>query len=286
LPNLSYRGAANTARLAAAVVDEIGLLKISGLPICAHKITQRAPAFVYGGGQYTPDRLSQPFISRKADPVRRRVGIDPRFEQAFRRVDISDAHYDVSGQQHLLDSGSAAPRLSIKEARGEPFLKRLDAQLAQQCVAFKGAVPARMPEHGAEAAWICQSHQKPAGDEIEMVMLVGRRSCRQYAQMPRHAEVNDERALLEIQQQIFPTTSGAPDRLAHQLLFKTYRKRPAQADLSLHDAGNDLALDMRCNAAPGDFNFRQFRHGDIGSGNRSEKLPQGASMRAEKRSAP
>jgi hypothetical protein len=260
LSNLSYGGPTQPAWLTIAVVDEIRLLEITGPAIGADKIAQRTATFVYGGSQYSPDRLRQPFISRESDPVRGCVGIDAGFEQAFGRIDISDSDDDVSGEQHLLDGGRAVARLAIQEACGKFHFEGLDTELAQQCVAFNGAIAARMPKHCAEAARICKSHDHRADNEIEMVMLVRGGLDRQNAKVAGHAKVNNESAMLEVEQQIFSTSPGASNRLANQLLLKIKRKWPAEAFMSLHDTGYDAALDMRRNPTPRHFNFRQFRH--------------------------
>ncbi|MDB5853499.1 MAG: hypothetical protein JWR22_1540 [Herminiimonas sp.] len=282
LSNLSYGGPTQPAWLTIAVVDEIRLLEITRLAIGADKIAQRTATFVYGGSEYPTDCLRQPFISRESDPVRGCVGIDAGFEQAFGRVNISDADDDVSSEQHLLDGGRAVARLAIQEACGKFLFEGLDTELAQQCVVFNRAIAARMPKHCAEAARIGKSHDHRADNEIEMVMLVGGSLGRQYAKVARHAEVNDESAMLEVEQQIFSASPGASNRLANQLLLKIKWKWPTQTFMSLHHTGNDAALNMRRNAAPRHFNFWQFRHRETGSERNASQLQphrQGASER-------
>jgi hypothetical protein len=80
--------------------------------------------------------------------------------------------------------------------------------------------------------------------------------------MAGHAQVNDQRAVRETDQQVFAAPSGQTDRAAAQQRGQIGRKRPAQAGTAHYHAGYDLPLQIGRNAAASDFNFRQFRHDD------------------------
>ena len=132
MPDLPYRSAACAACLAAAVVDEIALLKIAGLPIHRDEIAQAAAALRNRRDQGFADRLRQFRIARQADPLRRRLRVDAGLEQAFRRIDIADADHDVACKQHLLDRRAALARLPVQQFRRKRRFQRFRAQPAQQ----------------------------------------------------------------------------------------------------------------------------------------------------------
>jgi hypothetical protein len=72
--------------------------------------------------------------------------------------------------------------------------------------------------------------------------------------------MDDQRTMIETDQQIFAAPSGGTDPLATQALGQTGWKGPAQTAVTQYDAGNDTAFEMRRDTAAGNFHFRQFRH--------------------------
>lgn len=93
-----------SAGLAFTVIDggvdiEIG----AGLAVGVDVIAQRAAA----GGQRIIERLGdgcrQPVTARLGKFAGRRGRVDAGAEQAFRSIDIADAHHCLPGQQGLFD---------------------------------------------------------------------------------------------------------------------------------------------------------------------------------------
>src|SRR5450830_681249 len=72
--------------------------------------------------------------------------------------------------------------------------------------------------------------------------------------------MNDQRAMIEFNQQIFSAPTDSPYPPAAQAARQIRRKRPTQAATAQRDCGNDLALQVWRETAPGDFNFWQFWH--------------------------
>ncbi len=93
-----------------------------------------------------------------------------------------------------------------------------------------------------------------------MVMRAGRWQLVGKGQAARHAEVDQQQALIEVEQQIF----AAPTHLQHLAPLqrrRRYAQGPAQG--LAHGGGLDAgAGDAVGKAQPGDFDFGQFRHGN------------------------
>ncbi len=94
-----------------------------------------------------------------------------------------------------------------------------------------------------------------------MIVQLGRRFRREQRQAPRHAEMQNQRAGVETDENVF----GAPLDRAHGLIanigLETAGDRPAQAPLA-HDGAQDPAIEQRRrNAAAGGFYFRKLGHG-------------------------
>ena len=142
--------------------------------------------------------------------------MDTGLEKTFTRVDITDADDDIAGQQHLFDGCAAIARLAMKKYREIIRSQWLNTQTAQQGVRLDIAFRLRMPEHRAEAARVSKPHDLRAQQQIEMIMFLGRMTFRQHAQVTGHAQMNDQRAVREMNQEIFT----APARRQHTLAFE------------------------------------------------------------------
>ena len=121
---------------------------------------------------------------------------------------------------------------------------------------FDIAVFRRMPQHRTEATRIAESQYLGADLHVEMIVLLRGHVLRQDANVTGHAKVNDQRAMIEMDQQIFAAPSGAAHRAAGQRLCQLQWKRPAQPGMAKFHAADDLSFQMRCNAATRDFDFR------------------------------
>jgi len=67
--------------------------------------------------------------------------------------------------------------------------------------------------------------------------------------------MNDQRAVREVNQEIFAASARRYDTLAREQLVETYGKRPAQTTATLDHAGDWAAFEERRDAAAGDFDF-------------------------------
>src|SRR5437879_3249878 len=183
--------------------------------------------------------------------------MDARPEQAFVRVDVPDSDHDASVHQQLLDADIAAARGAMEKLGGEALAERLDAELREQRVA--GDVPGA-PQHHAEAARIAEAQRRAAENEIQMIVLARGRPRVDHAQAPRHAQMQDERAAVALEQQILATPHqpfyDPPDDEACEVP----RHAPAQIGVAHGDAGDGLAEHERLDAAAGDLDFRQLWH--------------------------
>src|SRR5450631_2323583 len=94
-----------------------------------------------------------------------------------------------------------------------------------------------------------------------MVVQSGRNVHVEDAQASRHAEMHDERALVETDQNVF----GAPLDPAHDLVsdgcFEIVVDGPAQAPVPDHDPRDASADKGGRDTAAGGLYFRQFGHG-------------------------
>ena len=97
-------------------------------------------------------------------------------------------------------------------------------------------------------------------------MLARRGKAGAKAHAAGHAQVNQQQALAEIEQQVFAPATHGQHMLANKLL-RAATQRPAQRFTHGHglDAGTGNAPGK---AQAGDFNFGQFRHRLIKRGNR------------------
>src|SRR3546814_11824297 len=86
--------------------------------------------------------------------------------------------------------------------RRKQFVERLYAQFGQQGVGGDGAVGGVMPEHGAESAWVVQKKTGVAENPFGVVMFTAIFVGRSSAQGTGPAQMDDLRAMIEIDQQV------------------------------------------------------------------------------------
>lgn len=72
--------------------------------------------------------------------------------------------------------------------------------------------------------------------------------------------MNDERAMLKMNQQIFTAPAGSGNGATLQKLRQSGWKWPAQAAATHNNAGDDAAFKVRRDAAAGDFYFGELGH--------------------------
>ena len=79
----------------------------------------------------------------------------------------------------------------------------------------------------AETPWIGHAHELLANHQIEMIMFLRWHTQGKNADMSRHAKMDDQRAMIKIDQQIFAAPAGTAYRMAAQGLRQRRRERPA-----------------------------------------------------------
>ena len=134
--------------------------------------------------------------------------------------------------------------------------QRLGAEVAQSRVSRRIRA---CPQHGAKAPRVVQAQYGRIGEpQFDVVVLTARRSRVHDAQAAGHAEVDDQRAVLERDQDVFRAPADIHDLLTLKVLQR--RHRPTQSrfvDQRLDDA---LPDDMRRYAAAGGLYLRELGH--------------------------
>jgi hypothetical protein len=94
-----------------------------------------------------------------------------------------------------------------------------------------------------------------------MIVGSGRDVRAKDAQASRHAEVQDERTLVESNQNVFGAPFDAADDLMRDRRLEMPVDGPAQSPIANHDMGDASADEGGRDAATGGLYFRQFGHG-------------------------
>ena len=114
-------------------------------------------------------------------------------------------------------------------------------------------------DHRPETARVVQAQHTSVGHQVHVVVRARFGLCGGKVQAARHAQMDKQKPLVQIEQQVFSAPAHAPDLPPHQALGR-HAQRPAQG--LAHVQGQDLG---RGNAvgktATGDFNFGEFGHG-------------------------
>ncbi len=125
------------------------------------------------------------------------------------------------------------------------------------------AVFARMPQHSAKAPRVSIAENELVEDPVDMVVLRSRRQMRQVAQHSQrtgHAQVHNEPARVDFEQQVLAAPLDLVDHMAPQGFRKVGRNRPAQRGRADVDALNPASGDVRFDSASGNLNFWQLWH--------------------------
>src|SRR3569623_1976913 len=175
LLDLTNDGAAFAARLSGAVIDEIALLEITGLPVSADKIAQRTASALNRHRQNAPNCLRQFFITFSPDAACRCCRMNAGLEQTLGGINISYANHNVSSKQHLFDRRRAAACSEIQHLCQKDIIQRFHTQGLQLGMMRKFALFVCMPQYRAETAGSGQSHYLFICEhKIEMVMFLRR----------------------------------------------------------------------------------------------------------------
>ena len=170
LPNYC---AALSASLSSTIIDEVALLKIARLSVCANKIAQGTATMRNRGGKRQLNLAGKPTVSAQRNAPGLGFWMNPRAEQTLGGIDVTDTNHDITGQQHLLDCRSTPACACEQQLRQRCRLQWFDTQAAQQQVLIDRAVLLRVPEHRAKAARIVHPHQRIAENQIEVIVFFG-----------------------------------------------------------------------------------------------------------------
>ena len=132
---------------------------------------------------------------------------------------LPDAHHQVAGQQHLLDRRIAALAGRVEGvAARKPSVKRLHPQAAEQLDALRrSSRRARTPRR--RTARVVQAQHAAAGRRRSKWSCVpGAAGDRREAQAARHAQVQQQQALVQVQQQVLAAPAHASTVRPDQLL--------------------------------------------------------------------
>lgn len=94
-----------------------------------------------------------------------------------------------------------------------------------------------------------------------MIVFAGRDVRRDESKAARHAQVAQEGALGETEQEIFPPALQGQDWLTCQEVAQMAGHGPAQPSVADPNAGEAASFQVRCEATADGFDFGQFGHG-------------------------
>ncbi len=203
---------ANAARLAAALVDVELLAEVARIALCVHVVAQRRAAHLDGHLQNGLHRPREACHFLRLQAARLPLGPDARAKQRLARVDVPHAHHERAVHQQLLDRDFALARDAPEVVRVERIVQRLGRQMRQERVlvrALGGVVQA------AESTRIVEA-QRYAGVEqhVEVIVRDARRLGRKHAQAARHAEMQQQRSGVELEEDVLRAPPGLADELA------------------------------------------------------------------------
>ena len=199
----------------------------------------------------------QPLGTRAAESVGAGGGADACHEQGLRSIDVAHPHHDAAGQQHLLDAGAMALQRRMKSHRIEARRQRLHPQAVEQLAGRRCGFALRVND-GAKAPGIVQAQRSPVGQQIKVVMRAGRREPPAETQAAGHAQMHQQQAFVQVEQQVLAT----PAHRLHHAIGQRLRLHPQGPAQRLAQAGLD---DPRpCNPVgetpARHLHFRQFGH--------------------------
>lgn len=238
-------------------IVHIGMdLKVAGLTARAHIVTQTAAARGQRVGQGVADGLRQTLIARQGNPVRGRSGVDARPEQAFRGIDVADAHHDVPGQQRLLDRQGPASGAFVQPTPVKTRVKRLNTQFEQERMLKQRSALVGMPQHRSKASWVMQAQCAAREHPIHVIMLARRFVGVDVPDRTRHAKVNDHGAVFEVQPQVFAAPSGVEHLPPVDQCGQVFGDGPSELMVTDQELPQHLTFNGRGDAAASGFDFR------------------------------
>lgn len=256
------RCAADAAGLARTAVDSGFELEIARLALGAHKVPQAAAPLQYRAREHIDDGRMQAHSTWAGDLSGWQCRTDARQKQRLGGINVANPDNDVTGQKHLLDGRRALAQGRMESHSMESAIQRLHPQMPQQFLRL-WRVFRRGPDHGTKTPGVMQPQRPPVCHKVHVVVHASLGLDRREIQTARHAQVQQQQALIQIEQQVLAPPANRPDLLAAQGLGLN-TQWPAQgfAHAQHTDArtGNPVGK-----AQAGDFDFGQFRHGNSGS---------------------
>ena len=116
------------------------------------------------------------------------------------------------------------------------------------------------PDERAEAARVGEPELARAEDEIGMIVTARRRVALDEAQAARHAEMDQQMAASEFEEQIFAASLHGGEPAPDEPLGEAGGHGVTQTRRSQHGTFEQTSDEMLFDPAPGDFDFREFRH--------------------------
>ena len=143
----------------------------------------------------------------------------------------------------------------------EVVRERLDAKPGKQRMRRHGPRTGRVQQHRAETPRIVVSKQALAEVDVDVVVPGrGRGGCLQDAQVARHTEMDEQRRLAEIEQQVLAASPDASQPAMAERGIEAGGHRPAQATLAHLDPADEAVRQAGLQAATNDFHLGQFGH--------------------------
>jgi hypothetical protein len=232
------------------------LLKISGFSATINKIAQGAPPCF--NGQFERDLycLHQFFASNCPELTGSGHGSNASAKKRFISVNVSNPYNDPAVHQHFLDARPPSPGSLVQQWSAECLCEWLGPKLRQQCMIHDVRI---RPEYRTEASRITQAQNNAIiQNQIGMVMLFGRtvRTRGQQSETAGHTEMQDQRSLAAIQQDIFSATRDPANFRAPQRLVQIRRNWPSQIGVSYLRSGYATTFQVGYDPPPDDFDFR------------------------------
>ena len=104
--------------------------------------------------------------------------------------------------------------------------QRLHAQLAQQLARLRGVLAVGI-DHGAKTARVVQAQSATRGDHLKVIVHARWRQTAGKAQTARHAQVQEQHAPVQVDQQVFATAAHRQYAATLQVVGVT-AQRPTQ----------------------------------------------------------
>jgi hypothetical protein len=243
---------------AGPLIDKELLAEVARIAVGTDIVAQRGAAHLHRHRQRCLDGARQPRAFLPGQRARLSPRTDARAEQGFAGVDVAHAHDQPRIHDQLLD-GHLAPARDLPQVFAVEFVFEWFGRQA-----FQQRMRRRIlrEQQAAEAPRIVEA-QRLSGVELDVHVIVrdARRRGRQHPQTARHAEVQDHRARVRLQQQVLGPAASAANRAANERGARLDVHRPSQSWLVDDEAIDAASHDMGFDAAAGGLDFGKFRHG-------------------------